>query len=127
MEIAERAYKRATTSLEMPQNCPTLIWCSTREKSHGTSESSTGREASQDPPCAYWEMFDAYGVAQLVKITGPELPGRLAVLHYRSFLLLALMLGTVQVRPNSERLLVDGVPLTRGTDYSVDYDLGRVR
>jgi len=38
----------------------------------------------------------------------------------------ALMLGTVQIRPNSERLLVDGVPLTRGTDYSVDYDLGRV-
>jgi hypothetical protein len=38
----------------------------------------------------------------------------------------ALMLGTVQVRPNSERLLVDGIPLIRGTDYSVDYDLGRV-
>jgi motility/secretion related protein SprA len=38
----------------------------------------------------------------------------------------ALMLGTVQLRPNSERLLVDGIPLTRGTDYSVDYDLGRV-
>ncbi|MFL5555484.1 MAG: cell surface protein SprA [Gemmatimonadaceae bacterium] len=38
----------------------------------------------------------------------------------------ALMLGAVQIRPNSERLLVDGVPLTRGTDYSVDYDLGRV-
>jgi len=38
----------------------------------------------------------------------------------------ALMLGTVQIRPNSERLLVDGVALTRGTDYSVDYDLGRV-
>ena len=38
----------------------------------------------------------------------------------------ALMLGTVQVRPNSERLLVDGIPLTRGSDYSVDYDLGRV-
>lgn len=38
----------------------------------------------------------------------------------------ALMLGTVQIRPNSERLLVDGIPLTRGTDYSVDYDLGRV-
>ncbi|HZE07982.1 MAG TPA: hypothetical protein VE110_04420, partial [Gemmatimonadaceae bacterium] len=37
-----------------------------------------------------------------------------------------LMLGTVQVRPNSERLLIDGIPLTRGTDYSVDYDLGRV-
>jgi hypothetical protein len=38
----------------------------------------------------------------------------------------ALMLGTVQIRPNSERLLVDGIPLTRGTDYAVDYDLGRV-
>ncbi|HMI55700.1 MAG TPA: cell surface protein SprA, partial [Gemmatimonadaceae bacterium] len=38
----------------------------------------------------------------------------------------ALMLGAVQIRPNSERLLVDGIPLTRGTDYSVDYDLGRV-
>jgi hypothetical protein len=38
----------------------------------------------------------------------------------------ALMLGSVQVRPNSERLVVDGIPLTRGTDYSVDYDLGRV-
>jgi cell surface protein SprA len=37
-----------------------------------------------------------------------------------------LMLGTVQIRPNSERLLVDGIPLVRGTDYSVDYDLGRV-
>jgi len=38
----------------------------------------------------------------------------------------ALMLGTVQIRPNSERLFVDGIPLTRGSDYSVDYDLGRV-
>ena len=38
----------------------------------------------------------------------------------------ALMLGTVQVRPNSERLVVDGIPLIRGTDYAVDYDLGRV-
>ncbi len=38
----------------------------------------------------------------------------------------ALMLGSVQLRPNSERLFVDGIPLTRGTDYSVDYDLGRV-
>ena len=38
----------------------------------------------------------------------------------------ALMLGTVQIRPNSERLLVDGIPLVRGSDYSVDYDLGRV-
>jgi len=37
-----------------------------------------------------------------------------------------LMLGTVQIRPNSERLLVDGIPLSRGSDYSVDYDLGRV-
>jgi hypothetical protein len=38
----------------------------------------------------------------------------------------ALMLGAVQVRPNSERLLIDGIPLVRGTDYTVDYDLGRV-
>ncbi len=37
-----------------------------------------------------------------------------------------LMLGAVQVRPNSERLLIDGIPLVRGTDYTVDYDLGRV-
>ncbi len=38
----------------------------------------------------------------------------------------SLLLGAVQVRPNSERLLVDGIPLVRGTDYTVDYDLGRV-
>lgn len=37
-----------------------------------------------------------------------------------------LALGAVQVRPNSERILVDNVLLTRGTDYTVDYDLGRV-
>ena len=36
------------------------------------------------------------------------------------------MLGSIQVRPNSERLLVDGIPLARGSDYTVDYDLGRV-
>ena len=38
----------------------------------------------------------------------------------------ALMLGAVQVRQNSERLFVDGIPLVRGADYTVDYDLGRV-
>jgi len=37
-----------------------------------------------------------------------------------------LMLGSIQVRPNSERLLVDGIQLSRGSDYTVDYDLGRV-
>ncbi len=37
-----------------------------------------------------------------------------------------LALGSVQVRPNSERILVDNVQLSRGTDYTVDYDLGRV-
>jgi hypothetical protein len=37
-----------------------------------------------------------------------------------------LMLGAVQLRQNSERLLVEGVPLVRGTDYTIDYDLGRV-
>jgi hypothetical protein len=38
----------------------------------------------------------------------------------------AVMLGSVQLRPNSERITVDGVPLVRGVDYTVDYDLGRV-
>jgi hypothetical protein len=38
----------------------------------------------------------------------------------------SLMLGAVQIRPNSERILLDGLPLVRGTDYTVDYDLGRV-
>jgi hypothetical protein len=37
-----------------------------------------------------------------------------------------LSLGSVQVRPGSERLLMDGVPLVRGSDYTVDYDLGIV-
>jgi hypothetical protein len=37
-----------------------------------------------------------------------------------------LSLGAVQVRPNSERILVDNILLARGSDYSVDYDLGRV-
>lgn len=37
-----------------------------------------------------------------------------------------LALGAVQVRPNSERILVDNVLLARGSDYTVDYDLGRV-
>lgn len=37
-----------------------------------------------------------------------------------------LLLGSVQVRPNSERILVDNILLARGTDYTVDYDLGRV-
>ena len=38
----------------------------------------------------------------------------------------ALMLGSVQVRRGSERVVVDGVPLVRDVDYRVDYDLGRV-
>lgn len=37
-----------------------------------------------------------------------------------------LALGSIQVRPGSERLLLDGVPLVRGVDYLVDYDLGIV-
>jgi hypothetical protein len=37
-----------------------------------------------------------------------------------------LALGSVQVRPNSERLTMDGRVLRRGADYTVDYDLGRV-
>ncbi|MGH7663351.1 MAG: cell surface protein SprA [Gemmatimonadaceae bacterium] len=38
----------------------------------------------------------------------------------------SLMLGSVQLRPNSERITIDGVTLTRGSDYTVDYELGRV-
>ena len=37
-----------------------------------------------------------------------------------------IVLGSVQIRRNSERILLDGVPLTRDIDYRVDYDLGRV-
>ncbi len=37
-----------------------------------------------------------------------------------------LALGAVQVRPNSERLTLDGRVLQRDLDYKVDYDLGRV-
>jgi hypothetical protein len=38
-----------------------------------------------------------------------------------------LLLGAVQLRPNSERILVDRIPLVRGVDYTIDYDLGQVR
>ncbi len=38
----------------------------------------------------------------------------------------SLMLGATQVRPNSERLTLDGRLLQRDVDYRVDYDLGRV-
>ncbi|MES2177618.1 MAG: cell surface protein SprA [Gemmatimonadota bacterium] len=37
-----------------------------------------------------------------------------------------LMLGSVQVRQGSERVVLDGRPLVRDLDYRVDYDLGRV-
>ncbi|HEX6059356.1 MAG TPA: cell surface protein SprA [Gemmatimonadaceae bacterium] len=37
-----------------------------------------------------------------------------------------LLLGAVQLRQGSERILVDGIPLVRNVDYTVDYDLGRV-
>ena len=38
----------------------------------------------------------------------------------------AIMLGSVQVRHGSERVLLDGRPLIRDVDYRVDYDLGRL-
>lgn len=38
----------------------------------------------------------------------------------------SLALGSVQVRQNSERISIEGRPLKRGTDYTVDYELGRV-
>ena len=38
----------------------------------------------------------------------------------------AIMLGSVQVRRGSERVVLDGVPLLRDVDYRIDYELGRV-
>ena len=38
----------------------------------------------------------------------------------------SLMLGSVQVRPNSERIFLEGRQLVRDVDYKVDYELGRV-
>ena len=38
----------------------------------------------------------------------------------------SLLLGSVQVRPNSERIFLGGRQLTRDVDYKVDYELGRV-
>ena len=38
----------------------------------------------------------------------------------------SLLLGSVQVRPNSERLFLGGRQLVRDVDYKVDYELGRV-
>ncbi|HEU4643505.1 MAG TPA: cell surface protein SprA [Gemmatimonadaceae bacterium] len=38
----------------------------------------------------------------------------------------SLMLGSVQLRPGSERLFLDGRQLQRDVDYTVDYEIGRV-
>ena len=38
----------------------------------------------------------------------------------------AVVLGSVQVRPGSERVVIDGRPLVRDVDYRVDYELGRM-
>lgn len=35
-------------------------------------------------------------------------------------------LGAFGIREGSERILVDGVPLVRGQDYTIDYDIGQV-
>ncbi|MBC7896639.1 MAG: cell surface protein SprA [Cytophagaceae bacterium] len=37
-----------------------------------------------------------------------------------------IALNSVQIRPGSERLTMDGRPLYKGIDYDIDYDLGRV-
>lgn len=36
----------------------------------------------------------------------------------------SIRLNTIQVRPNSERIVIDGRELTRHADYQIDYDLG---
>jgi hypothetical protein len=38
-----------------------------------------------------------------------------------------IALSSSQIRPGSERLVIEGRPLTRGIDYEIDYDLGTVR
>lgn len=38
-----------------------------------------------------------------------------------------IALNSVQIRPGSERLTMDGRPLVKDIDYSVDYELGRVQ
>jgi hypothetical protein len=38
-----------------------------------------------------------------------------------------LALTSVQLRPGSERLVLDGRPLVRDIDYTIDYELGRVQ
>lgn len=38
-----------------------------------------------------------------------------------------LALTSVQLRPGSERLVLDGRPLVREIDYTIDYELGRVQ
>jgi cell surface protein SprA len=37
-----------------------------------------------------------------------------------------ISLGTTQLRPGSERLELDGIPLVRGRDYEVLYEIGRI-
>jgi len=38
----------------------------------------------------------------------------------------SISLSTIQVRPNSEHVLLDGRVLVKGTDYQIDYDLGMI-
>ena len=38
----------------------------------------------------------------------------------------SIKLSTIQVRPNSERVSLDGRLLTKTTDYEIDYDLGMI-
>ncbi|MBL0939255.1 MAG: cell surface protein SprA [Gemmatimonadaceae bacterium] len=38
----------------------------------------------------------------------------------------SIKLSTIQVRPNSERVVMEGRELVKDTDYSIDYDLGLI-
>jgi hypothetical protein len=38
----------------------------------------------------------------------------------------SIRLSTIQLRPNSERVALDGRPLVRDRDYTIDYDLGTI-
>ncbi|HEY9227037.1 MAG TPA: cell surface protein SprA, partial [Gemmatimonadaceae bacterium] len=39
----------------------------------------------------------------------------------------SLTLGAAQMRPGSDRVVLDGRPLVRDLDYTIDYDLGRIQ
>lgn len=63
---------------------------------------------SPQHPQSYYRILSSY------ESSGSAGPGTIA-------------LASSQIRPGSERLLIEGRPLVRHVDYEIDYDLGTVR